>query len=74
LGSVRKVFSRVELRQLVAVANSGSANDATRSEQLYNWFKKHRGDVLFDGRIEARRHPLLVKLSRYLRTHYTVKK
>jgi hypothetical protein len=74
LGTLRKVFSRVELRKLVALVNSGSADDGTRSEQLYTWLKKHRGDVLFDGRIEARRHPLLVKLSRYLRTHYTVKK
>jgi hypothetical protein len=73
LGTLRKVFSRVELRKLVALVNSGSADDGARSEQLFTWFKKHRGDVLFDGRIEARRHPLLVKLARYLRTHYTVK-
>ncbi len=73
LGTLRKVFSRVELRKLVALVNSGSADDGARSEQLFMWFKKHRGDVLFDGRIEARRHPLLVKLSRYLRTHYKVK-
>jgi hypothetical protein len=73
LGTLRKVFSRVELRKLVALVNSGSADDGARSEQLFTWFKKHRGDVLFDGRIEARRHPLLIKLSRYLRTHYKVK-
>ena len=73
LGNMRKTFSRMELRKLVALVNSGSADDGARSEQLYTWFKKHRGDVIFDGRIEARRHPLLVKLSRYLRTHYKVK-
>jgi len=73
LGTLRKAFSRMELRKLVALVNAGSADEGARSEQLYTWFKKHRGDVLFDGRIEARRHPLLVKLARYLRTHYTVK-
>jgi hypothetical protein len=73
LGNTRKAFSRVELRKLVALVNSGSADEGGRSEQLYAWFKKHRGDVLFDGNIEARRHPLLVRLARYLRTHYKVK-
>jgi hypothetical protein len=78
LGPMRKIFSRVELRKLVAIAKSASSgnsagDDGARSEQLYTWFQRHRGDVLFDGRIGARRHPLLVKLSHYLRTHYTVK-
>jgi hypothetical protein len=72
LGTMRKVFSRIELRKLVAVAKSGS-DDAARSEQLYVWFQKHRGDVLFDGRIGTRQHPLLARLARYLRTHYSVK-
>jgi hypothetical protein len=72
LGATRKILSRVELRKVVAVAKSGS-DDAARSEQLYAWFQKHRGDVLFDARIGSRQHPLLAKLARYLRTHYTVK-
>jgi hypothetical protein len=72
LGSIRKIFSREELRKLVAIAHSGS-DDGARSEQLYTWFKKHRGDVLFDVKIGAQRHPLLFNLARYLRTHYKVR-
>ena len=72
IGTARNILSRIELRKLVAVAKTGS-DDAARGEQLYTWFQKHRGDVLFDGRIGSRHNPLLAKLARYLRTHYTVK-
>ena len=72
LGTARNILSRVEMRKLVAIANTGSDDDA-RAEQLYSWFRKHRGDVLFDGRIGSRQNPLLAKLAHYLRTHYTVK-
>jgi hypothetical protein len=73
LGATRKILSRVELQKLVAIAKV-PGDDAAHSEQLYAWLQKHRGDVLFDGRIGSRQHPLLAKLARYLRTHYTVKK
>jgi len=75
LGTTRKVFSRIELQKLVAIARAGAGDeDGDPGERLFAWFRKHRGDVLFDGRIEARNHPLLKNLARYLRTHYTVKK
>ncbi|MBN1524337.1 MAG: hypothetical protein JW904_07645 [Spirochaetales bacterium] len=73
LGTMRKVFSRVELQRLVAIAQA-PAVEGDHAERLYSWFQKHRGDVLFDGRIGARRHPLLKNLARYLRSHYKVKK
>ncbi|RPJ09713.1 MAG: hypothetical protein EHM28_00805 [Spirochaetaceae bacterium] len=73
LGNTRKIFSRIELQQLVKIAKTGGG-DGEPGERLYMWLKKHRGDVLFDGRIEVRNHPLLKNLAYYLRTHYTVKK
>lgn len=72
LGTTRKMFSRDELRRLVAIAHS-EANGAASSEQLYNWLKQNRGDVLFDTEIGTKRHPLLIRLAQYLRIHYIMK-
>jgi len=44
LGTMRKIFSRIELQKLVAIAKSGSSGSAggDPGEQLFTWFRKHR--------------------------------
>lgn len=70
LGNTRKTFSRVELQRLVALAKAGAGDPGAR---LYDWFKKHRGDVLFDARLGSPTHPALKSLAHFLRTHYKLK-
>lgn len=73
LGPKRKMFSRDELRKLVIIAHS-TKNDGAAGEQLYNWMKRNRGDVLLDVAIGNKKHPLFSGLARYLRSNYAARK
>jgi len=73
LHGVRKVLSRQELREIVKICHL-RINDAAFSEQLYEWLKIRRNDILFDTRIRSANHPSWPALRRFLRNRFKIKK
>lgn len=73
LGTKRKMFSCSELQKLIGIAHTVKDEKAS-GEQIYNWLKQNRGDVLVDVNLANKKHPLFIKLAKFLRSHFTIKK
>ena len=65
-------FSRDEMKRLVRMCHaSEDAVDAGR--RMYAWFKKERGDILYNTDIEGPADPALATIYNYMVKTYTVK-
>ncbi len=65
-------FSRDEMKRLVRMCHvSEDAADAGR--RMYTWFKKERGDILYNTDIESPADPALATIYNHMIKTYTVK-
>lgn len=58
IGSEKIFMDRQEIKAIFKIAKAAET-DLQGASRLYKWFKKERKDVLVDGHISHRDHPLL---------------
>ncbi len=72
INKYRIFMARDEMKKLVRLCHlSKDAKDA--GQRMFNWFKKDRGDVLYNADIEGPSDPALTTIYNYLIRTYTVK-